>query len=370
MKNHVTVLLAAAFLAASAAPNTAFAQGSMAAAQPHIDKAKEAAWRPKDGLFDMTKLYEAVCAPALNPKGPLEPPEPTPEPLAQRKIPPRPDWYQEPAKVFDNLYWLGGWGSASRVPSKGDFSPAGNSTWAVKTSEGLILIDSGYDFSAPTLITEGLKKLGEDPAQIKYVVITHAHSDRYYGSRYIQDTYHSHIILSQPDWDAMEKSNDYNEYKPKRDMIATDGMKLTLGDTTLTLYITPGHTPATVSVIFPLKDGNEKHVGAVWGGINPSLIRSGVKYYSDWSESFKTWSASTTRYQQIAARAGVDVYLNIHPFYDNATERIHLLQYRKPGDPNVMVNKDALPRFLTIIRECTEAQLARITPEGHGAAGQ
>jgi hypothetical protein len=25
---------------------------------------------------------------------------------------------------------------------------------------------------------------------------------------------------------------------------------------------------------------------------------------------------------------------------------------------------------LTIIRECTEAQLARITPEGHGAAGQ
>ena len=28
-------------------------------------------------------------------------------------------------------------------------------------------------------------------------------------------------------------------------MVATDGMKLTLGDTTLTLYITPGHTLGT-----------------------------------------------------------------------------------------------------------------------------
>ena len=70
------------------------------------------------------------------------------------------------------------------------------------------------------------------------------------------------------------------------------------------------------------------------------------------------------------AKAGVDVYLTIHPFYDNAIERIHLLQYRRPGDPNIMVNKDALPRFLTIIRECTDAQLARIEPASASAKGQ
>ena len=37
-------------------------------------------------------------------------------------------------------------------------------------------------------------------------------------------------------------------------MVATDGMKLTLGDTTLTMYLTPGHTLGTISTLIPVKD--------------------------------------------------------------------------------------------------------------------
>jgi len=356
MKRHHATLLCAAVLLAGTVPNMANAQGSVAAAQVHLDKARAAAWKPGDGLNDLTHLDETVCAPALNPKGPQEPPDQAPPPLSQRKVPPRADWYQEPVKVFDNLYWLGSWGSASRVPA----NPGGDSTWAVTTSDGIILIDSGYDYSAPVLITEGLKKMGLDPAQIKYVILSHAHGDRYFGSSYIQATYHSHIIMSEADWNVLAQSDEPNEIKPKKDMVATDGMKLTLGDTTLTLYLTPGHTPGTISTLVPLKDGNEKHVGAVWGGINPSLVRYRVKYFKDWPEALKTWSASAARFQQIAAKAGADTYLTIHPFYDNALEKIHLVQYRKPGEPHPMVSKDNLNRFLTIMKECTDAQLARI----------
>ncbi len=244
----------------------------MEAAKPHIEKAKEMAWRPKDGLFDMTKLYETVCEPAMGPTGfeARVTPAGGDETFENRKIPPRSAWYQEPAKVFDNLYWLGGWGSASRVPTKGGFSPAGNSTWAVKTSEGFILIDSGYDFSAPTLITEGLKKMGEDPSQIKYVILSHAHNDRYYGAKYLQDTYHAHIIMSAADWDviANPKNTDFEQLKPKRDMVATDGMKVTLGDTTLTVYLTPGHTPGAYHHHFRSRTATNGMLGAVWGGIN------------------------------------------------------------------------------------------------------
>jgi len=73
-------------------------------------------------------------------------------------VPARSEWYSEPAKVSDNLYWLGSHGDAYAVPAV-----SGNSTWAVKTSQELILIDSGYDYRAKELITDGLKKLGEDP---------------------------------------------------------------------------------------------------------------------------------------------------------------------------------------------------------------
>src|SRR2546427_4662433 len=140
-------------------------------------------------------------------------------------------------------------------------------------------------------------------------------------------------------------------------------MKLTLGDTTLTLYITPGHTPATISTLVPLKDGNQRHLGAVWGGINASLERYGVRYYSSLEETFKTWSASAVRFMDIANKAGADVYLTLHPFYDQTLEKIHAVHFRKAGDPHPMVSKDNLNRFLTIIKECTDAQSARISKQ-------
>ena len=194
------------------------------AVQSHVAAAKAVAYEPGN---DLTTLFDTVCAPALDPKGPKEP-------NIQAKNDTRPpsgarsDWHTEPGKAFDNLYYVG--------------SPY-QSTWAVTTSEGIILIDSGYDYSAKDLITDGLKKLGLDPTQIKYVILTHIHSDRIWGTPYLQKTYNAHVIASQADWDTIAKTNDPPELKPKKDMVATDGMKLTLGDTTLTLYMTPGHTP-------------------------------------------------------------------------------------------------------------------------------
>jgi metallo-beta-lactamase class B len=158
-----------------------------------------------------------------------------------------------------------------------------------------------------------------------------------------------------------EPSDSPNELKPKKDMVATDGMKLTLGDTTLTLYLTPGHTPGTISTLVPLKDGNERHLGAVWGGINPNLYGHGVRNGATLEEVIKTWSASAARFQD-TRKAGADVYLTIHPYYDKTNpDKLHALNFRKPGGPHPFVNKDNVQRFLTIIKECSLARLARIS---------
>ena len=169
--------------------------------------------------------------------------------------------------------------------------------------------------------------------------------------------------MSEADWNVLAKSNEPNELKAKKDMIATDGMKVTLGDTTITLYLTPGHTPGTISTIIPLKDGNQKHVGVVWGGMAPSFERYGVRYFSSLSETFKTWSASIKRFRDISAKAGADVYLAIHPHYDKTIDKLHAIGFRKPGGPHPYVNKDVVNRFLTIMAECTDAQLARVSTE-------
>ncbi|HWC63399.1 MAG TPA: MBL fold metallo-hydrolase, partial [Rhizomicrobium sp.] len=85
-----------------------------------------------------------------------------------RPIPDRSTWYAEPAKVFDNLYWVG-----SKV----------HSSWAIKTSAGIIIIDTLYNYASETEIVGGLTKLGLDPATIKYVIITHGHGDHDEGAK-------------------------------------------------------------------------------------------------------------------------------------------------------------------------------------------
>jgi metallo-beta-lactamase class B len=54
-----------------------------------------------------------------------------------RPIPARETWYAEPAKVFDNVYFVG-----TKI----------NNAWAIKTSEGIILLDTMYNYAAETEI--------------------------------------------------------------------------------------------------------------------------------------------------------------------------------------------------------------------------
>lgn len=80
-----------------------------------------------------------------------------------------------PAQAFDNLYFVGG---------------AWSSAWALRTSEGIIVIDAlNNAVEAAALIDGGLRKLGLDPAQIRYVVVTHGHGDHYGGARYLAEKY-------------------------------------------------------------------------------------------------------------------------------------------------------------------------------------
>ncbi len=191
MKRYRIALFCGAFVLAGGILNVANAEGPNAAAQKHIDIAKAAAYRPG---HDLTALYETVCRPAFSEKGPVEEapakdPAPGSTVLSSVKVPARSEWSFPPAKVFDNLYWLGSHADSLSTPQV-----FGNSTWAVKTSEGIILIDSGMNYSVKELVTDGLKKLGEDPTQIRYLIISHAHSDRYSHALPDAGTYAGHDL--------------------------------------------------------------------------------------------------------------------------------------------------------------------------------
>jgi len=303
----------------------------------HIEAARVAAGTEHAGLF------EAVCGTARNTiaaanAGPRAggpgrggrggraggPPAP----------PPRETWYAEPVKVFDNLYFLG----------QTEFS-----VWAITTSEGIILLDAIFDYSVEDEVVGGLKRLGLDPAQIKYVMVSHGHLDHAGGAKFLQERFGARLLMSAADYDLMDR--DDPSWKPKRDMVVTDGQQLTLGDTTLTFYITPGHTDGTISTIFPVRDGTRRHVVAEWGGtlFNFGPIRPRLQAYA----------ASAERFKQMAAKAGADVILSNHTFYDGSKTKLPAVLARQPGQPHpYVVGPDVVQRYFTTVGECAQAAVA------------
>jgi metallo-beta-lactamase class B len=297
----------------------------------HVAAAKAAVGR------DHQVLFTSLCS--AEPTGPgtraggagrQGAPAATPGPPARER------WHAEPMKVFDNLYFVG----------MTEFS-----AWAVTTSEGIIIIDALYDYSVDDEVAEGLKKVGLDPAKIKYVIISHGHSDHSGGAKFLQDSYKARVLLSAADWDLLDRGRGT---RPARDMVVTDGQKLTLGDTTITMYITPGHTPGTLSYLIPVKDHGTPHLVAEWGGTAFNFPRT--------PENFRAYTASAIRFGEIATRAGADVLISNHSEYDGSKTKIPALRARKPGDPNpYVVGTDSVKRYMKIAEECSKAAELRVT---------
>jgi metallo-beta-lactamase class B len=245
--------------------------------------------------------------------------------------PDRSTWHVEPVKVFDNLYFFG----------QSEYS-----VWAITTSQGIIVLDTIFDYSVEDEVVDGMKKLGLDPANIKIAIVSHPHPDHDGGARYLQEHYGTRVIMSPADWDVLDKRT--NGTKPKRDMEATDGQKVTLGDTTVTLYITPGHTPGTISSVFTVKDNGTPHVVALWGGAGLNSDKASLQKYID----------SAKRFSQIVKDSKADIILANHTDWDHTKVNLSILAKRAPGTPNpyIVGNQKAL-NFLKVAEECATARL-------------
>ena len=245
--------------------------------------------------------------------------------------PERSTWYAEPVKVFDNLYFFG----------QSEYA-----VWAITTSQGIIVLDTIFDYSVEEEVDGGMKKLGLDPANIKYAIVSHAHPDHDGGAKFLQEHYGTRVILSPADWDVLDKRT--NGTKPKRDIEATDGQKLTLGGTTMTLYITPGHTPGTVSTVFSVWDNGAPHIAALWGGVGLNAD----------PESVRTYIRSAERFSAIVKQAGADVILANHTDWDRSKINLPRLADRAPASPNPYVVGNAkVLNFLKVAEECAMARV-------------
>ncbi len=255
------------------------------------------------------------------------PPAPPASAAAARPGPPaRETWYAEPAKVADNLYFLG-----TKI----------HSAWAIVGSEGTIVLEALYDYAAQDEIFGGMKKLGLDTRRVKYVILSHAHADHDGGARLLQDEIPGvHLVYGAADWDAVDKSTNHAGGKPKHDMVGTDGMKISVGDASVQIVTMPGHTPGTLSFLFEVRD-NGKPLRVAYVGGTAIPFNGDAKYYD-------TYIASSKKVAKAAADYGATALVSNHTEFDNAFFKAHTAANRKPGAANPFdVGAPAVARYFT-----------------------
>src|SRR5437867_13035771 len=181
----------------------------------------------------------------------------------------------EPIKIFDNVYAIGN---------------SETTTYVLPTSEGLVLIDSGFENKVESTLVPHLQKLGLDPAKVKYILLGHGHADHFGGAKYFQDHYGTQVATTAADWDLINPANPpanpnanvANQARPRKDVVLVGGQPFKFGDVTITTVAIPGHTPGSIAYIFPAKDKGKTRMAGLFGGaiLTSNIITSdGLKQY-------------------------------------------------------------------------------------------
>lgn len=250
-----------------------------------------------------------------------------------------------PARVFDDLYALG---------------RAGTVVWALTTPAGILLIDAGYPDQLETVLLPQMRAAGLNPDDVRYVLLGHGHSDHFGGASYFQQR-GARVASSAADWDLIENPAPTPPGAPaatglpppRRDVVVDDGEPIMFGGVEITPVLIPGHTPGALGFVFRVQDGARSHTAALFGG---SILL--VNRIPD--DGLRQYVQSLERFAAVTRRLGADVEIQNHPLYDGFGAKLERLAERRPGDPHpFVVGADAYQRFLAVMSECANAQLAR-----------
>lgn len=247
-----------------------------------------------------------------------------------------------PYRVIDNIYYVG----TNKIAQ-----------FLIATPAGSILLDSGFEASVPRL-RENIETLGFRYTDIKLLLTSHAHIDHVQAHALVRQQTGARVVASAADALILEAGG---KGEPTFDGIhawpacrvdrrVVDGEQLTLGDTTLTAHLTPGHTPGAVTWTMKVTYGG-RSLDVVFfpsANINPGvhLLRN-PKYpriREDFEHSFAIWKG-----------LACDVFLADHgDFYDMADKRARQLG---GADRNPFIDPAGYRGFVTAAEQRFEDQL-------------
>lgn len=237
----------------------------------------------------------------------------------------RADWKTPftPHHVVGNVYYVGSSGLAA---------------YLITTPAGHILINSNLESSVPQ-IQESVEKLGFKFADIKILLISHAHFDHCAGSAKIKDLTGAKYMVMDADVPVVEsggkKDFQYGSVPEdlypatKVDRVLHDGDEVKVGDTTLLAHKTAGHTRGCTTWTMKAPGSDSAGVaGKLYDvvivgspNVNPGYKLAGAESYpgiaKDYEHAFAVWKGLKC-----------DVFLGAHGAYYGMAEKFALVKER------------------------------------------
>ena len=152
-----------------------------------------------------------------------------------------------PHKIIGNLYYVG-----TRTLS----------SFLIVTPQGNILINSTYERNVHT-IEKSVEQLGFKFSDIKILLGTHAHSDHQEGDALVKQLTSAQAMAMAEDVPALQAMTPGGKEHPI-DKTLHDGETVSLGGTTLSAHLTPGHTRGCTSWTLKAQEG-DKYYNVVIG---------------------------------------------------------------------------------------------------------
>ncbi len=180
----------------------------------------------------------------------------TPQELFQRNIGTREqqDHQFPPHKMIGNIYYVGTDTLAS---------------FLITTPQGHILVNSMYERNVPT-IRKSIEDLGFKFNDIKIILGSHAHADHMEADAMMKEMTGAQVTAMAEDVPALQAMRPGGKAHPI-DRVLHDGDQVTLGATTLTAHLTPGHTKGCTTWTMSVPDGGKTYDVVIIGsmGVNP-----------------------------------------------------------------------------------------------------
>ena len=209
-----------------------------------------------------------------------------------------------PFKIMDNMYYVGSKELAS---------------FLFVTPQGDILMNSGYEATVP-VIKANVEKLGFKMTDVKIFIAGHAHPDHVEGDALMKELTGAQVVVGRVDADKTKEFRPGGKEHPI-DRLVDENDTVSLGGTTLTAHLMPGHTRGCLAWSTTLKEDSKSYYTFVECSLNSQFCRFWI-IISGMIDDFRA------TYKKRARTFPVEVWVSSHASFFNMAAKYEKLQKR------------------------------------------